>query len=528
MSHTSVVGRMLLCMLASFPAAQAHDTAPAPAAVIGDLGETAFPNSGAAAAQPDFMRGLLLLHSFEFNAARASFRAAIDKDPGFVMATWGEALSHNMPIWGEQDLLAARAALARLAPTREERLSRAPTERERLYLAAVEELYGDGDKVDRDAAYNKVLGELSRKYPDDLDARAFYALSWLGLTGTVRDTANYMRGAAEAEAVYEVNKRHPGALHYLVHAYDDPVHAPLGLRAARLYGKVAPAASHAQHMPSHIFFALGMWDDAIEANIASLATARSQGQDGYHPLEWLAYAYLQKGQQAEAAKLVAVVEQDLAKGPTQRDRSTLASVRAMWIAETGGAEAVNAWPDISEAGIASIYSFTAQDFTRGVAAARQGRIEEARRYDVRLGERTARARDHVAGVVANSYDTVTPEEIEQGGLLAIALEGVILFAQGEQDAGIARVREAMAISATLAFEYGPPFSAKPLAELLGDLLLVAGKPAEAAAAYQESLAVHPNRKLSLEGLTAARAAAWSCRHCAEGTSVAPTGVDGAG
>ena len=514
MSHSSVAVCALLSALVLLPAAQAHDRAPAPATVVGDLGETTFPNSGAAAAQPDFMRGLLLLHSFEFDAARASFRAAIDKDPGFVMAVWGEALSYNMPIWGEQDLLAARAVLARLAPTREERLAKAPTERERLYLAAVEDLYGDGDKVDRDAAYSKALGALSQKYPDDLDARAFYALSWLGLTGAVRDTANYMRAAAEAEAVYEVSKRHPGALHYLVHAYDDPVHAPLGLRAARLYGKVAPAASHAQHMPSHIFFALGMWDDAIEANIASLATARSQGQGGYHPLEWLAYAYLQKGQQAEAAKLVAIVEQDVVKGPTQANRSSLAYLRAMWIAETGGAAGVDAWPDVSEAGIASIHAFSAQDFVRGLAAARQGRFEEATRYAGRLRERTERARNHVAGVVASRYDTVTPEEIEQGGLLALALEGSIQCAQGDQAAGLASLREAIAISDTLAFEYGPPFPAKPLAELLGDLLLAAGKPDEAAAAYGNSLAVHPNRKLSVEGLTAARAAAWTCLHCA--------------
>jgi tetratricopeptide (TPR) repeat protein len=186
----------------------------------------------------------------------------------------------------------------------------------------------------------------------------------------------------------------------------------------------------------------------------------------------------------------------------------------MWIAETGGAAGVNAWPDVSEVGIASIFPFTAQDFMRGLAAARQDRFEEATRYVERLRERTERARNHVAGVVASRYDTVTPEEIEQGVLLAQALEGTIQFAQGDQVAGLARVREAIAISDTLAFEYGPPFPAKPLAELLGDLLLAAGKPDEAAAAYGNSLAVHPNRKLSVEGLTAARAAAWTCRHCA--------------
>ncbi len=244
---------LLFALCCTTPALAHQKTPPSEAVTIaGSLGETNFPNSGSVAAQPDFMRGLLLLHSFEFDAARESFRAAQAKDPGFVMAYWGEALSHNMPIWGEQDLEAARAVLQRLGPTREVRMSKAATERERGYLASVEALYDDGTKVERDASFNRALGELARKFPEDLDARSFYALSWLGLSGSTRDTANYMRAAAEAEAVYELNPRHPGALHYLVHAYDDPVHAPLGLRAARRYGKVAPAAAHAQHMPSHI------------------------------------------------------------------------------------------------------------------------------------------------------------------------------------------------------------------------------------------------------------------------------------
>jgi|MudIll2142460700_1097286.scaffolds.fasta_scaffold00214_3 tetratricopeptide (TPR) repeat protein len=497
----------LLAAMACGPSVHAHEkAAPPPAQVVGNLGETTFPNSGTATAQPDFMRGLLLLHSFEFESARESFRAALDKDPGFVMAYWGEALSYNKPIWGEQDLQAARAVLKRLAPTREARLAMAPTERERGYLASVEALYGDGDKEARDANYNKALGELSRKYPDDLDARAFYALSWLGLTGSTRNTANYMRAAAEAEAVYEVNPRHPGALHYLVHAYDDPVHAPLGLRAARRYGKVAPAASHAQHMPSHIFFALGMWDDAVEANIASLATARSQGQGGYHALEWLTYAYLQQGKRDEAAKLVKIVEEDVAKKPTQSNRSSLAYDRAMWLAETGGAAGADGWTDVDESGITSIYSFSAHDFARGIVAARAGKLSSAQAYLEQLRARTDRARTHVVGVVASRHDTVTPEEIRQGEILATALEGTILFARGEKDSGLARVREAVAAADSMAFEYGPPFSAKPLEELLGDLLLETAMPVEAAAAYEKTLAAHPNRRLSVEGLAAARAA----------------------
>jgi len=512
-----------LSWLAAILPAYAHEKSPPPAEVVGDLGETTFANSGAPAAQADFLRGLLLLHSFEYDAARDSFRAALGKDPGFYMASWGEAMTFNQPIWGEQDLQAGRAVLARVGPDREARLAKAPTARERGYFEALEALYGEGEKEERDANYNEAMGALARHYPDDLDARSFYALSWLGLTGAVRDTANYMRAAAEAEAVYEVSKRHPGALHYLVHAYDDPVHAPLGLRAARLYGKVAPAASHAQHMPSHIFFALGMWDDAIEANIASLATARSQGHGGYHALEWLAYAWLQQGNRDEAAKLVRIVEQDVAKDPTRDNRTSLAFVRAIWLAETGGGAEVDAWPGVDEAGIASIYSFSAHDFARGITAARNGDVSRARELLGQMRLRNAAAREHVVGVVASRYDTVTPEEAEQGSLLATALEGAILFSEGEQEAGIGRVREAIATAETLPFEYGPPFSAKPLNELLGDLLLAADRAEEAAVAYQRCLATQPERRLSVQGLTAAQAAAWTCRHCGEGEAPAASG-----
>ena len=515
MKQTLLAFGLLASWLALALPAQAHEKAPPSDTVTGGLGETVFPTSGSAEAQPHFMRGLLLLHSFEFDAARKSFQTAIDSDPGFAMAYWGKALSYNQPIWGTQDFEAARAALKSLASTPAERQAKAPTERERAYLASVEQLYGDGDKTERDANYSAALGELSRKYPQDLDARALYALSILALTGTVRDTANYMRGAAEAEAVYEINPRHPGALHYLIHAYDDPVHAPLGLRAARRYGKVAGAASHAQHMPSHIFFALGLWDDAIEANVASLATARAQGGGGYHALEWLTYAYLQQGRQDEAAVLVKSVEADVATRANQDNRSTLAGLRATWLVETGGATGVDGWADVDSSGIQSTWAFTSQNFCRGIVAARAGRLDVAAINLAQLRARTDAARESMAGVVANRFDTVTPEEVESDEIMAVALEGVIQFFRGEQDAGLASVRDAIATADTQAFSYGPPWSVKPLDELLGDLLMAAGKPGEAVPAYGKALSVHPNRKLATEGLVAAKAAAWSCRHCAE-------------
>ncbi len=258
-------------------------------------------------------------------------------------------------------------------------------------------------------------------------------------------------------------------------------------------------------MPSHIFFALGMWDDAIEANIASLATARSQGRGGYHALEWLAYAYLQQGRREDAAKLVKIVEDDVARKPTQANRASLAYDRAMWITETGGAEPAG-WADVDETGVKSIGSFSAYDFARGVASARTGDLATAEKLLRRLTARTEAARSYAVGVVANRHDTVTPEELAQGGILAAALEGSIRFMQGKHEDGLTRIRDAAARADTMAFEYGPPYSAKPLDELLGDLLLAAGKPAEAAAAYEKALATHPKRRLAMEGLTAAKPA----------------------
>src|SRR5690606_15789431 len=169
---------------------------------------------------------------------------------------WGEALTHHHPIWMEQDRDAALAALDALATSPEARLALAPTEREKDYLRTLDVLFGEGEKEARDDAYAEAMAALAARYPDDLDAAAFHALALLGTAHEGRDFATYMRAAAVAEAVFDRNPRHPGAAHYLIHAYDDPVHAPPGLRPARAYAEIAPDASHALHMPSHIYVAL--------------------------------------------------------------------------------------------------------------------------------------------------------------------------------------------------------------------------------------------------------------------------------
>ena len=319
----------------------------------------------------------------------------------------------------------------------------------------------------------------------------------------IRNHATYMLAAAEAEAVYDVNKYHPGGLHYMIHAYDDPTHAPLGLRAARLYAKVAPAASHAQHMTTHIFFALGLWEDAITANEASLRISRAEGDPNYHSLLWLEYADLQAGRQAAASELVRSVAKDVATRSTKENRLRLAYARAAWLVETRGAGGADAIEPVDSTGIASIGYFAVHDYARGIVAAQAGDLAAARSALASLQARCDGARVQPPGENPAWYDAMTENELAESRTLATALEGTIRFYGGDRAAGIAGLREAIATAAKFEFEYGPPWSAKPLDELLGELLLAAGRKAEAADAFRATLAAFPNRRLANEGLSAA-------------------------
>ena len=244
------------------PAVEVDASAPEPIFIAG-LGSLWFPNSGTSEAQDAFRRGVLLLHSFEYEPAAEAFRQAQEIDPDFALAYWGEAMTYNHPLWRDYDRQSAIAALERLEPTRQERRAKAGSEREKMYLDAVETLYADETsaaevKAERDRLYMEAMQSLHEAYPDDDEARAFYALSILGSTDGSRDFATYMRAAATAMPVFERNPQHPGAAHYIIHSFDDPIHAPLGLPAADVYADVAPNAAHSQHMTSHIFVALGL------------------------------------------------------------------------------------------------------------------------------------------------------------------------------------------------------------------------------------------------------------------------------
>src|SRR5579872_4250903 len=215
------------------------------------LGTISFPTSGAAAAQASFIEGVKDLHSFEFDEAAEAFHKAQQIDPAFALAYWGEAMSYNHPLWAQQDQPAAKKALERLAPTLDGRLSKAPAEKEKAYLEAVNQLfYAPGDKLARDNAYSDAMAHMYERWPSDHEVSIFYALS---LLGTVRPQDKGFRRQALAASiaikVFQDNPQHPGAAHFIIHAFDDPDHAILALPAARAYAKIAPSAAHALHMP---------------------------------------------------------------------------------------------------------------------------------------------------------------------------------------------------------------------------------------------------------------------------------------
>jgi tetratricopeptide (TPR) repeat protein len=495
---------LFFLIFSSFAEAQHHDASPAASTSAVDLGKIDFPTSGPAEAQKHFIEGVLLLHSFEYARARRAFAEASRIAPDFALAYWGEAMTHDHRIWGEQDRSSATAALARLAPTARERRAKAPTEREKMYMDAVEKLYEDGTELDVAAAYSNAMAALTKRFPNDLEAQAFYSLSILGLTGTVRNTENYMRAAAVAEAIYKKNPLHPGALHYLIHSYDDPAHASLGLRAARAYGTVARSASHAQHMPSHIFFALGLWEDSIAANAASMKTARDEGGGGYHPLHWLEHSYLQLGRRDEAAKLVAIVEDDLLKTSSNSAKATLALCRATFLVETRGAGPDSMMQPVDSSGMTTRGVFANHDLAMGLEYVRRKDLASARQRLDSIRSRIAlmkEAKSDIPG--ANRYANVSQGDLDTVAVMESILTAAIEFASGDSEKGIRAMTSAAETEDKLTFEYGPPAIVKPAWEAAGELLLASGRKADAASAFRKALKRYPNRRLSNDGLKAA-------------------------
>jgi tetratricopeptide (TPR) repeat protein len=478
------------------PAAQAQPPAP-----------LTFPNSGAPAAQASFLRGLSLLHNFEYPRAAEAFREAQAADPTFALAYWGEAMTYNHPVWMRQDAAAARGVLARLGPSPESRLARAPAGRERGLMEAVEILYGEGTKEERDRAYAGQMAGLGQAFPNDVDIQAFRALSLLGLAHDGRDVRLYMRAAALLEPLLPVHPDHPGVLHYLIHSYDDPTHAPLGLRAAHRYGDVAPDAPHARHMTSHIFLALGMWDEVIEANVAADAAVdalrRAAGRPAVacgHYNEWLYYALLQAGRGGDA--------QVLQTACWDQVRTQPGGIGAVF---PSGAPVLS----LTDMAIRGVID-SGEPLDRAFAAALSGAHPEAR-FTIAYAElltiganagqvRAARQRLIEADRALREVPRTEPEPAYATRRRAIILdqaEGLEALRTGRTEAGLAALRRAAEAERTMPAEFGPPLVEKPSFELLGDELLRLRRVTDAVPVFRTALELAPGRQRSSRGLAAA-------------------------
>jgi tetratricopeptide (TPR) repeat protein len=478
------------------------------------VGVVAFPNSGSPAAQQDFLTGLAQLHNFEYGPAAQLFRQAQQRDPGFALAYWGEAMTYNHPVWMEQDLTAARAVLQRLGATPDARLAKAGTAREKEYLRAVETLYGDGDKKARDIAYADAMDRIRRTYPDDVEAAAFTALALLGTSHDGRNFAIYMRSAAILEPLFPTHPKHPGIAHYLIHSYDDPIHAPLGLRAAREYSKIAPDAAHAQHMCSHIFVAMGMWDDVVDANETAVkisggvvAANRPPAACGHYPF-WLTYGYLQQGRTQAAMAMVKQCHVVLSSATTPQWGAFI-GMRARYLIDTEDWTGEVAKLAVAPTQPPAVFH---QEFVNGFSAVRRGDLAGARAALARMQTARQAIEQSVAAAdpahAAMPGMTMPPPDAGSLGRLRVLTDEIaamIRLKEGAAAEAVATLRSSAALEETLPFEFGPPFIDKPAYELLGEALLESNQPREARAAFEKALSRTPDRTAALVGLMTAAA-----------------------
>lgn len=480
-----------------------------------ELGKIDFPNSGAEAAQADFYEGVMLLHSFEYEDAAEAFQKAQKADPGFVMAYWGEAMTHTHPLWSQQDKDKALTALEGLASSTEKRLAKARTGKERDWLQAVEILYGEGTKEERDYAYSDYMRRLHEKYPDDHEISSFYALSILGTCHNGRDEYRYIKSGSIVEEVFAINPQHPGALHYLIHSYDDPVHAPLGLRAARRYAEVAPSAAHALHMPSHIFIALGMWDRVVLSNEESSQAAdarrarKNLGVDarGFHSLHWLEYGYLQQGRIAKAKKMLDDMERDYKESSSRRSAFHLAVMRASYLMETENWDGKAIQIEVDHNRLSK--KAKALDlFIQSLSALKNNKPEAFEKHLKTLESMAPMHHMHEtpsSGMLTCCSPNYSEDDEGEGTnhaihVMTMELKAYQLFESGKKKKAIEMLEQAAAMEGRMDFMFGPPIIAKPSHELLGEFLLAEGEYSRAIKAFELGLKRAPKRTRALIGL----------------------------
>ncbi|MGA8341667.1 MAG: hypothetical protein WB781_06990 [Candidatus Sulfotelmatobacter sp.] len=464
------------------------------------LGTVHFPISCATSVQKPFARGVALLHSFWYEEAEKEFVQIAKNEPNCAMAHWGVAMSLWHQLWNEPDAKVIARGLDEVNAAK--KLAQKASPRENAYIAAIAAFYSDSQKLDHAArakAYSDAMKKVYESYPDDHEAATFYALSLLASEPHNDETfANRKEAAAILEKLFATEPDHPGVAHYLIHAYDTPSLAQLGIPAARRYAQVAPASPHALHMPSHIFARVGLWQDDINSNLASVAATRKtaamgMGGEGhqFHAMDFLVYAYLQSGREADAQKIIDEVKamppmHDMYGMGYDPRTFALSAFPAIYDLE------LRHWTDA--AALTPVEGAPTGDhaityWARAIGAARSGNFAQAHKDLEQI--------ENVRQKLLAEKKTDPAEAVAQDYQEAAAW---VAHAEGKDDEAIASLR-------TLADrndKLGDEPESIPAREMLADLLLEAKRPQQALAEYQTDLKLNPNRFNGLYG--AARSA----------------------
>ena len=485
MKTTLAVAVMLSASLAQPAHAQAN---------ADKLGSVNFETSCKPEAQKLFNQGMLYQHSFWYRASQNVFEDVLKADPQCGIAYWGIALSM---LWNPHVPTPAKNLADGSIMIAKGRSVGAATQRERDYLEALGVMYADSDKVDhrtRVVAYAKAMEQLAQRYPNDDEAQIHYALALnTSASATDKTYANQVKGAAILEPISVRQPQHPGVAHYLIHLYDYPSIAEKGLDAARRYAKIAPAAAHAQHMPSHIFTRVGYWDESIASNIQAARAAKDAKDfhDQLHSMDYQVYANLQLGRDAKAKALI-----DEMSGITGFTETylvgpyALAASPARYALERGDWKAAAELP-VRPSPLAHVQAIT--HFARALGAARSGNPDAAKADITRLGELRDRLRD--------AKDAYWSEQVDIQAQVASA---AVLFAEGKHEDALKAMSAAADAEDKTEKHPVTPGVPKPAREWYGVLLLESGNAKEALSAFEATLKKEPNRLAAYVG--AAKAA----------------------
>lgn len=470
--------------------ANAHEDEQMPTGAPDRVGEVSFAISCSPGAQQEFNRAVAILHSFFYPEAVKTFTRVTEIDPSCAMGYWGVAMSWWYPLWyppTKEAFVQGKAAADKAA------LIGGKTDRERAYIGAIGMFYGDFDRSDhksRALDYERAMEQVYRNHPEDREAAAFYALA-LQATANPNDKsyANQLKSADILETVFAAEPNHPGAAHYLIHAYDYPELAPRALVAARRYGSIAPAIPHALHMPSHTFIAVGMWQESIQSNLSAGAAARNLGwvQEELHSMDYLVYAYLQ-GAQTGAAR--SVLDQILTVKVDDKARTlpvdyALAAAPARFALEQRRwTEAASLVPRPSRFPASRALTY----YARALGAAHIGATDDA---SAAVQELTT-----VRDALLQAKQDYWAKQVEVQRQTAQAW---LAWAGGDAAEAVQLMRAAADLEDSTYKHPITPGQLLPARELLGDLLLELHQPAQALVEYEASLRLTPNRFNGLYG-----------------------------